>query len=213
MPSRRNTVLSCLLAAGMTAGAATAHDHPHHGHGPAAQPAKPPPASTTTVKLRDHDVVGQDGQPLKFAREAVANRIVVISFIYTSCTTVCPVISGIVANVQDRLGENPGDVALISISTDPATDTPGRLRAYAKRFEAKPGWLWLTGDKRNVDQVLRDLGAYSADFRNHNPVTLVGDARRGEWTRFYGMPEPAAILTRVAELRRARQPAQAPHGG
>jgi protein SCO1/2 len=214
MPSR-NHVLACALLIGLSAGAADAHDPQHHrGHATHPPPQSSPPQTTTTVKLRDHDVIGQDGKSLKFAREAVANRIVVISFIYTSCTTVCPVLSGIVANVQDLLGDAPGDdVALISISTDPVTDTPSRLRAYAQRFDAKPGWLWLTGEKRNVDQVLRDLGAYSPDIRNHNPVTLVGDARRGEWTRFYGMPEPSAIMARLAELRRARQLAQVPQGG
>jgi protein SCO1 len=202
-----------VLAACLIASPAVGHDDHHkHGQSPAAT-AAPPPVQAT-VKLRDHDVVDQNGTAMKFARDAVADRIVVISFIYTSCTTVCPVVSGVVANIQDMLEDSAaGDVALVSVSTDPAVDTPERLRRYAERFAAKPGWLWLTGKKPNIEQVLRDLGAYSPDFRNHVPLVLVGDARRGRWSRFYGIPEPTAIAAQVDELRRGRLLENAPKGG
>src|SRR5262249_30319073 len=61
-------------------------------------------------------------------------------------------------------------------------------------------WLWLTGDKPKVDKVLSGLGAYSADFTRHSGAVLVGDARSGEWTRFYGIPKAQDIVDRVERL-------------
>ena len=79
------------------------------------------------------------GKAIRFKSEAVGNRIVVVGFIYTSCTTICPVTSAVFADVQQRLiktlGERFGhEVKLITLTVDPATDTSERLKAYAANF-------------------------------------------------------------------------------
>jgi protein SCO1/2 len=180
-----------------------AHDAHHHA---APADAKPKAARVT---LHDIQLVDVDGQTIRFKSEAVGNRIVVVGFIYTSCTTICPVTSAVFADVQQRLiktlGERFGhEVKLITLTVDPATDTSDRLKAYAANFGSPVGWLWLTGEKPQVDRVLTGLGAYAADFTRHSGAVLVGDARRGDWTRFYGIPNPSDIVGRVDQLLAAR---------
>ena len=104
----------------------------------------------------------------------------------------------------DQLGD---DVALVSVSIDPTRDTPQRLKAYAARYQARPGWIWLTGGKRTMDEVLDGLGAYSPNFADHPSMVLVGDGRSGEWSRFFGFPSPDRIMDQVNTLQAARQTA------
>jgi protein SCO1/2 len=194
-----------LLASAVLLGArglALAHGAHHH----AAADAKPAAARVT---LHDVELVDADGQAVRFKSEAVANRLVIVGFIYTSCTTICPVTSAVFADLQARLmgklGERFGDeVKLITVTVDPATDTPERLKAYAANFGTAAGWLWLTGEKPQVNKVLSGLGAYAADFTQHSGAVLVGDARSGDWTRFLGIPNPADIVDRVEGLLAAR---------
>ena len=183
------------------------------GHAEQAQPpgtvAKPAAVDidpSENVKLLDATLVDQEGQAVRFASEAVGDRIVAINFIYTSCTTTCPLASATFKRLQERLGERLGkEVRLISVSLDPVTDTPARLKDYAGRYKAKPGWVWLTGHKAEVDQVLNGLGTSSANFTEHPPLVMVGDGRRGRWSRFYALPGPEQILKKVEALLADRQ--------
>ena len=185
---------------------AASHDAHHHATSADAKP------QAARVTLQDIALVDFDGKAVRFRSEAVGNRIVVIGFIYTSCTTICPVTSAILGDVQKRLMERLGelfgrDVQLITLTVDPATDTPERLKDYAANFGSPAGWIWLTGDKPKVDRVLAGMGAYAADFTRHSGAVLVGDARTGDWIRFYGIPNAPDIADRVEQLLAARKPA------
>jgi protein SCO1/2 len=155
--------------------------------------------------LADAALLDREGRPVKFASEAIKDRIVAINFVYTGCTTVCPLSSAIFKTVQDKLGSRLGkEVWLVSVSLDPVHDTPERIRAYASRYKAGPGWLWLTGSKPEVERVLGGLGASSANFTGHPPLVLVGDSARNHWTRIYALPGPGLILSKLEELLAAR---------
>lgn len=168
--------------------------------------ANPQEAAAARVNLLDLELLDQEGGPRKFRSEAIGDKIVVIDFIYTACTTACPLISVLFAKLQEPLGERlEKEVRLISLSLDPVTDTPARLQEQARRYRAQPGWLWLTGEKPQVDQILKGLGVYVANFTDHPPQVLIGDGRLGGWTRYYGLPDPAKILARVEALLRARE--------
>jgi len=185
----------------------TASDpHAHHRAMMMASPARKP--DSTTVRLSDDALIDQTGTKRRLATDVVGDRIVVVDFVYTSCTTVCPVLSAVFAQVQSRLGERLGrEVALVSITVDPARDTPARLAAYAARHRAGEGWTWLTGDKPVVDRVLQDLGAYTTNFEDHPSMVLIGDGRTGTWTRYFGFPGTDQIMTRVNELAAERRTA------
>ncbi|WP_349573210.1 SCO family protein [Azotobacter salinestris] len=196
-----------LCALGLVGGAvpAAAADG-HAGH----REASP---STQSVRVRFADVTLRDqhGRELRLA-EAVDGRIVVMGFVYTHCTTVCPVISALMQKVQAQLGERAGaEVGLLSISVDPLRDTPARLLEYSRAYRADPGWRWLTGEVAAVEKTLRGLGVWSADFASHPPTLLVGDARSGQWTRYYGFTDPAVLLARIEALAAAREHAGHAH--
>ena len=160
------------------------------------------------IDVPDAELVTQDGQAVKLASDVIGDRIVVVDFVYTTCTTVCPVLSAILRQVQERLDERLGsEVMLVSISVDPNRDTPARLKAYSGKLGAQDGWLWLTGEKTVVDMVLKDLGAYTPNFEDHPSMILVGDGQSGEWGRFLGFPGAEQIMTRIDELSAARMQA------
>lgn len=157
------------------------------------------------VTVSDAALVDQDGATARFRSEVIGDRIVVVDFVYTTCTTVCPVLSSVFARVQERLGERlEGGVRLVSVSLDPVRDTPARIKAYAAKFGAGPHWRWLTGNQQDVEQVLKGLGAYTPNFSAHAPMVLVGDGRAGGWTRFNGFPAEDRIVAKVDELLAAR---------
>lgn len=200
-----------ILALAAAGGARAANDpHAEHRASLQQQAQKSPGVEAADVDLRDRTLVDRDGRELRFVSDVIGENIVVMDFVYTTCTTVCPVLSAIFGQVQKGLGERLGtDVHMVSVSVDPGRDTPERLKAYAAGLKARPGWVWLTGDKTSIDKVLRGLGAYTPDFEDHPSMILVGDARSGTWKRFFGFPGPDKILAAVEELETARQVASA----
>ena len=170
----------------------------HEGHNHAE-------LNSVAVTLIDGQLVDSRGKPVRFQSEAVSDRIVVIDFVYSDCTS-CPFISKALAQVQDGLdGRLRDKVLLISIGVDPGTDTPEVLNARATELGAGPSWLWLTGSKHEVDRVLVGLDAYSQNVKSRAVMVLVGDARAGEWMRFLGVPSAEQILDKVNELAARRQ--------
>jgi protein SCO1/2 len=201
IPPRTMVAAAVLLAA--LAGPVAAPDHSHHGAHEQGKTAAA--AESVSVALRDLPLLDVDGRQHRFQSELVGDDIVVMDFIYTSCTTVCPVVSAIFAEVQERLGPQLGNgVRMLSLSIDPQTDVPARLERFADNFAPKPGWRFVTGEKALMDQVLIGLGAYSPEFEEHAATILIGDPRRGEWRRLYGFASPEQILSTVADLAAAR---------
>jgi len=144
-------------------------------------------------------LMNQDGEPVHFYSDLVKGKVVAINTIFTTCTTICPPMGANFAKLQRLMGDRAGkDFALISISVDPATDTPQRLKAWSEKFHAGPGWTLLTGPKQEVDHLLKALKVFTPDKWDHAPIVLVGNDARGEWTRAYGLAPPdklAEIMT------------------
>jgi protein SCO1 len=181
----------------------------------AATPAPAEPAETattraaTSVQIPETAVLDQDGRRLDFYRDLVKGRTVAINFIFTTCTTICPPLTATFRRVQQTLGERAGrDVSLISVSVDPTTDTPERLKTFAEKFKAGPGWTFVTGDRHEIDALLKGLGVAVGDKNDHTPTILVGNDAAGHWTRAYGL-SPAATLVKVIEEEAAQKPAAA----
>ena len=181
--------------------AARAHDPAHHHSPEAVLPA------SAKVALSEAPLLDQGGRRVRLAQDVIGERIAVVNFIYTSCTTVCPVSSATFQQLQQRLAASSlgKEVVLVSITVDPLRDTPQRLREYAGRYEAREGWVWLTGTKPDVDNVLKGFGAYSSRFEDHPLMVLIGDARGGPWTRFFGFPSVDELLARIDTTHLARK--------
>src|SRR2546428_9937585 len=97
--------------------------------------------SVPNVRLRT-----QNNQEVRFYDDLVKGKIVMINFMFTTCTTLCPRSTENLVRVQQALGEHAGrDGFLISISVDPEHDTPAVLAATPQRFTQLAGWTFRTG--------------------------------------------------------------------
>ncbi len=149
---------------------------------------------TTKFNIPDVELLDQNGRKIHFYTDLVKGRTVVINFIFTTCTTICPPLGATFARVQKELGDKAGrDVRFISISVDPATDTPERLKSWSAKFHAGESWTLVTGDKPKVDELLRALGASSARREDHSPTVLIGNDAHG-WTRTYGLAKTSQLV-------------------
>ncbi len=91
----------------------------------------------------------------RVTRDDLRGTVWVVDFIYTECTDTCPTQSLELARLQREFAEAP-DFRLVSISVDPAHDTPAVLREYARRYGAGDRWWFLTGDRRSIYCLARD---------------------------------------------------------
>ena len=152
-------------------------------------------AGARKMNIPDIELLDQNGQKIHFYTDLVKGQTVVINFIFTTCTTICPPLGATFARVQKQLGDKVGrEVRFISISVDPATDTPERLKAWGEKFHAGDGWTFVTGNKPQVDELLRALGASSARREDHSPTVLIGNDAHGTWTRTYGLANTSQLV-------------------
>jgi len=194
-----------VLLSGFVLAAMASEDDPHAHHREMMKKSQPGPSARATVEVPDTTLLTQDGDALKLSSEVMGDRIVVVDFIYTTCTTVCPVLSAILSQVQREVGDRLGkDVVLVSITVDPLRDSPARLKDYSARLQARDGWYWLTGSKTDIDDVLRAMGAYTPSFKDHPSMILVGDSSNDTWSRYVGFPGANQILKKIDELSTAR---------
>jgi len=153
------------------------------------------------MNIPDIEVLDQNGRKIHFYTDLVKGQTVVINFIFTTCTTICPPLGATFARVQKELGDKVGrDVRFISISVDPATDTPERLKAWGAKFHAGDGWTFVTGNKPQVDELLRVLGASSARREDHSPTVLIGNDAQGMWTRTYGLANTGQLVQIINDM-------------
>jgi protein SCO1 len=154
----------------------------------------------TGQNIPDVELVNQDGKTVHLYRDLVKGRVAALSFIFTTCSTSCPLIGANLGRLQTELGQSLGeDVELISVSVDPATDTPQRMKTWGAQFGAKAGWDLLTGDKATVEQLLKAVGLFTPDIQSHSPFLLLVNDRTGAWTRINALETPP---TKIAELLR-----------
>ncbi|RFO98117.1 SCO family protein [Rhodoferax lacus] len=184
----------------------TGHDmsamdpHAHHAHPDKSAPTK---RSMVDVTVTATPMVRQDGSKTTLARELEGNKPVILAFIYTSCTTVCPVTSQILSRTQDLLGNELKNVRMLSISIDPEYDTPERLLAYAKNFEAKPQWQHYSGTLANSVAIQKAFGAYRGDKMNHVPLMFINGGGKRSWVQIEGFPSAEQVVKEYRDQRKS----------
>ncbi len=182
-------------ASQMTDGATEAAGmHMHH--------AVMPGTVHTMVQYAEPSVqlVRDDGRTVSLVKELDDGRPVILTFIYTSCTTICPMISQTLEQLQGELGADRDKVHIMSISIDPEADTPERLRTYAARFEAGPEWQHYTGTVDASVAAQRAFNVYRGDKMNHTPVTFVRAAPGQPWLRIDGFATPTELLAAYRDV-------------
>jgi protein SCO1/2 len=193
----QSVATACLVVGPAAVGADEAPADPHAHHRQMMQ--APPPVARTAINYPVPDIalVRSDGARVNFAHELDDGRPVLLDFIYTTCTTICPVMSQTFAEVQKRLGPDAAKVKMVSVSIDPEEDTPARLTEYAKRYGAGAQWSFYTGSVESSIAVQRAFDVYRGDKMNHSPVTLFRAAPGRPWVRLDGFATPDAVLNEV----------------
>jgi protein SCO1 len=140
-----------------------------------------------TPSVPDAALWHRDGREVRLRTDVWRDRVALVNFVYTTCSSFCGMQSAMLAEMQARLGARLGrEVVLISLSIDPLNDDPARLQTFARAFDPGPHWWWLTGEPRTVFKTLDALGAGRGDPRDHAPLWLAGTAQAPR--RLVGLP-------------------------
>jgi protein SCO1/2 len=221
-PESRRSTRSLLWAAAVVAGGALlasgtglAHDvaqaatpgaHQHVAHAgqqhDAMRESKPGEyaRNVRTYSVPDVMLVDQDAKPVRLRDLLAADEPVMMNFVFTTCTAICPVMTGIFSKVPGELGTSAGKLRMISLSIDPENDTPPQLNAYAKKFDAGPRWQFLTGSVKDIAAVQRAFDNYRSDKMEHEPLTLLRAAPGKPWVRIEGFASPADLAREVQKV-------------
>jgi cytochrome oxidase Cu insertion factor (SCO1/SenC/PrrC family) len=156
-------------------------------------------ASFSSMKIPNASVYDQDGKQLDFYTDLIKGKTVAINFIFTTCTASCPPLTATFRKVQQDSGQRGLDVKLISISVDPTVDTPERLHAFAEKYNAGPGWTFVTGNKGEIDSLLKGLGVAITSKNDHTPMIMIGNDVADYWTRAYGLSSPAKLVDLISD--------------
>jgi len=151
------TVYALLTLAWLSADLSAYEASSPHAHEAGSQ-QKTPKAAESNVKAPDFTLIDQDGK--RFLSTSLRGKIVVLDFIYTTCTDVCPPFTANFARLQRQLNpEHKSDVVFVSITTDPEIDSPKVFRSYAQRYGADfSNWAFLTGTETQLKEVWRGFG-------------------------------------------------------
>ncbi len=197
-------LLVLALGAGLALGIAQAHEE--HAAPPAAKgPAVQEVAGGGTLDARsyftDTPLLDQDGRQVRFYSDVLAGRVVLLNVIFTSCEDACPLITRKLREVRTALGKDAERVHFISLTSDPANDSPQALKAYARKHDADdPNWTFLTGPKEQMDVVLARLGQLSRSPEEHSTLLIAGDVANKRWSKIRPDAPPAAIAQRLQLL-------------
>jgi protein SCO1 len=208
---RKAIFASLLLCLGIASASAQ-----HHSHGARKPPARdkvvlnnrPPSPGRVELPLKSFEIpdgwlIDQNGKRVKFYSDLVKGKVVVINFFFTKCNDVCPMQGRSIAKLKTRLGNRVGrDVFLISISKDPANDTPERLRKWGKDYEMSSGWTLLTGDQEVINKLMWDFAGGEIGQGSHESIMLIGNDRTGVWTSTDGLLFPEDIIKVIDDVSR-----------
>ncbi|ANJ56871.1 SCO family protein [Pseudomonas silesiensis] len=196
-----------LLTMGFCASSDRAFSHEGHASAApeqaAAQAAAQPAGGTRDAQtwFTDTPLQDQNGNTLRFYSDALQNRVVLLNVIFTSCNDACPLITRKLKEVREVLGDKADGITFISLTSDPLRDTPAVLKAYTlKQGVDGPHWLFLTGDKAQIDLVLSRIGQILPSPEQHSTQLIVGDVANKRWSKIRPDAPAAAIAQRLQLL-------------
>lgn len=213
MIMRTLVALALALAAGFASG------HADHPAGKAAAGAQEPvavpipgaraAAPDARAYFTDLELQTQEGRRVRFYSDVLANKVVLINVMFATCDDACPLITRVLTEVRQQIPELFGrEVHFVSITSDPAGDTPAALKKFAVKNEADvAGWTFLTGRKENVEHILKKLGQFAENKEEHSTLLIAGNVAAKRWTKIRPDAPPAAIAERLKLLA---APAAAP---
>ena len=155
--------------------------------------------------MPDIEVVNQDGQHVRFNSQVVEGRIAIVTGFFTTCSSMCPITQEKLSQVAKLLGPRLGkDVVIVSVSVDAENDTPARMKDWAEKFHIGPGWTLLSGNRTEVDTLLKSLGLFVELRQRHQSALMIGSAATG-WVRISSWT-PSEKLAKLAESMSSAKP-------
>ena len=146
-------------------------------------------------------LVNQNGQKVRFYSDLLQGKVVIINSFFATCAGSCLPLTRNLEKLQQALGEHMGkEVHILSISVDPTVDTPSRLKAYAKKLNAGPGWHFLTGDKESVDFALKKIGHFVDNKESHLNIFIIANERTGLWKKAFGLARSDELMKVVESV-------------
>ena len=173
---------------------------PHAHHRAMAKSSSTALRSTALYEIPDLAMIDQHGETISTAELFATDRPVMVNFIFTTCTAICPMMTSIFQQVQTRLGDDSEEILMVSVSIDPEQDSPEALAEYAEAFRAGPQWSFLTGSLEDSIALQQAFQAYRGDKMNHAPVTLIRAGSESEWIRFDGFSNAKELAAQAREL-------------
>jgi protein SCO1 len=170
--------------------------HVSNAQQPAAAPQSPAQHYFTDVELTN-----QNGEKMRLYSDLLKGKVVIINSFFATCQGSCLPMNKNLEKVQEALGDRIGkDVYILSISVDPAVDTPTNLKEYAKKLHARLGWYFLTGPKENVDFALKKLGQFVSDKQDHLNIFIIGNEPTGLWKKAFGLAKSEELVKVVESV-------------
>lgn len=182
-------------AADETAAAAEPEAHDHHAHGDEPHEHTAPESNTGyEISFASYDIPkitlrDQYDRPVRVDKLLAEDRPTLVQFIFTSCSTICPIMGAVFGGAQDQIAAIAPNYRMISVSIDPEYDTPDKLREFAAKQNANRDWVFLTGADADVKEVVKAFDAlYQGDNKMyHQPYTFIRWREDGEWVRIRGL--------------------------
>ena len=171
-------------------------------------------ADTTAMERRRRRFVNvllrtDDGATVRFYDDLLKNRTVLINFMYTQCTELCPLTTAKLREVQGLLGDRLGrEIFIYSITVDPVHDTPAVLQHYARMARTKRGWWFLTGSANDIRQLRANFGDdpnLPFERSNHLNLIVYGVESMERWGGFPAWTEPATMVRYLSWIEPARE--------
>lgn len=144
------------------------------------------------------NLVRQDGRVIRLSQLLRQNKSILLTFIYTSCSSICPIMTRTMLGVQQKLGERASDIEMMSITLDPEYDRPDVLSAYAKEIGAGSQWWHYTGQTNEIAKLAKAFQAYTKNKMDHVPVFLLKPERSSSWIRYQGFVGSSDIVRDIA---------------
>jgi len=157
--------------------------------------------SGVKIKIPDLVLRDQDGRKVRFYSDLIKDKVIVLTFFYTSCTSVCTRQGKVLSELQSLLGERLGEsVFLISVTMDPLKDNPQQLKAWGAHYKIKPGWTLVTGDEAEMNKLLIRFTGTKAGGGMHIPATFIANDKKGLWTSGVGVFAAGDLLKAVDSM-------------
>ena len=162
--------------------------------------------------LVDFSLIDQTGHPV--TRKDFDHKIVVVNFLFTSCSIVCPYVNDQMAQIQRQTSDDP-DVRLLSLTVDPVDDTAPVLAQYSQKLYARPGrWFFATGNQETMQNLIgtsfldhdtsTNFNSMPGSFANSQRIALVDSS--GNIVKYFdglNLDAAHAVVEEIHALKRS----------